>query len=54
MASGISNRMSGEAERAEAKAIRETWQQRSARKTPGTHTLGKEFDTKKAPASTIA
>lgn len=43
---GISNKLSGGMERTEHAAIMEHWSERCAHGAPGTHTLGKEFDTK--------
>lgn len=42
---GIGNRMTGTAEILDGKRIHEERQERSQRHTPGTHTLGKAFQT---------
>lgn len=45
MPNGIGSRMSGEAEIAERHVILKEWVERAMRRVPGTHTLGKAFQT---------
>ena len=42
---GIGNRMSGEAEMFQRKEILKEWIARAGKRMPGTHTLGKDFQT---------
>lgn len=45
MRNGIGNQMSGEAEMYQRKEILKAWIERAGKRIPGTHTLGKDFQT---------